>query len=538
MIMMMMLTYRLIIAIVFILFLYILIKIFKYIRYQYQMYLQLKQIPGPNSSILFNKEFHKLLTSKQPFHDIYHIINRMSDEYGQDGLFCLIRTPIQHLIVTDFSMAQKLLNNDNFLNRSMEYRFFHFLIQDNLFTCNQRTLRQNKRLLLPYFRIQSMNNFLENSKNFLKLLNENIDNCIDNNDGHYPNAGQIIDCFIVDSIGVNFFNTEFNTIRSGFKMTDWLEIVGELLSTGSMQIFNPIFLYIPFYNVLLFLSKKFTHLYYRFKIGIDQIITERIEAIIRNDNEKEDCKEQSANNDETMLDQMIRSRIIDGNITQMQEIRAQVNIICLAGYDTSKTSLSWCLYLLGHHQSIQQRLYEEIQQFYDRLNSNDEEITISNMKQLKYLDCCIYETLRLYNPASLIGRSTCRSIQLSNGWHIPKGVNIMFLFRRINRDPKYFHQPEIFNPERFLMNNDDNNKDNDNDDQGITIDHKRLTFFPFSGGIRPCIGKEYAMMQMRLFLINIIGRYKIQSLDQYGDAFNRLDFIHPSAKFPIQFQRR
>ena len=65
---MMMLTYRLIIAIVFILFLYILIKISKYIRYQYQMYLQLKQIPGPNSSILFNKEFHKLLTSKQPFH--------------------------------------------------------------------------------------------------------------------------------------------------------------------------------------------------------------------------------------------------------------------------------------------------------------------------------------------------------------------------------------------------------------------------------------------------------------------------------------
>ena len=269
-----------------------------------------------------------------------------------------------------------------------------------------------------------------------------------------------------------------------------------------------------------------------------KIITERIEAIIRNDNEKEDCKEQSANNDETMLDQMIRSRIIDGNITQMQEIRAQVNLIFLAGYDTTRTSLSWCLYLLGHHQSIQQRLYDEIQQFYDRLNSNDEEITISNMKQLKYLDCCIYETLRLYNPASLIGRSTCRSIQLSNGWHIPKGVNIMFLFRRINRDPKYFQQPEIFNPERFLMNNNDNNEDNDNDDQGITIDHKRLTFFPFSGGIRPCIGKEYAMMQMRLFLINIIGRYKIQSLDQYGDAFQPLELFHPGAQFPIQFQRR
>ena len=50
-----------------------------------------------------------------------------------------------------------------------------------------------------------MNNFLENSKNFLKLLNENIDNCIDNNDGHYPNAGQIIDCFIVDSIGGKCF---------------------------------------------------------------------------------------------------------------------------------------------------------------------------------------------------------------------------------------------------------------------------------------------------------------------------------------------
>ncbi|KAH9423947.1 Cytochrome P450 4V2 [Dermatophagoides pteronyssinus] len=524
--MMMMLTYRLIIAIVFILFLYILTKIFKYIRYQYQMYLQLKQIPGPNSSIFFDKDFHKIFTSKHPFDDIYHLINRMSDEYGQDGLFCLLRIPLSYLIVTDFSIAQKLLNNDDFLNKSFEYRYFNHFILDNF---NRRTLRQNKRQLLPYFRVQTLNNFLENSKKILKLLNENIDNCIDNNDGHYPDAGQITDSFIVDTIGENFFNTEFNTIRSGFKMTDWLEIVGEFIHTGINFTFHPL-TYFQYYESLLFYSEKLSQLYQRFEIGIGQMITNRIEAII-NDNEKEECKEQTANNNETMLDQMIRSRIIDGNITQMQEIRAQVNLIFLAGYDTTRTSLSWCLYLLGHHQSIQQRLYDEIQQFYDRLNSNDEEITISNMKQLKYLDCCIYETLRLYNPASLIGRSTCRSIQLSNGWHIPKGVNIIFLFRRINRDPKYFQQPEIFNPERFLMNNDDDRKE-------ITIDRKRLAFFPFSSGIRSCIGKEYAMMQMRLFLINIIGRYKIQSLDQYGDAFQPLELFHPGAQFPIQFQRR
>lgn len=254
---------------------------------------------------------------------------------------------------------------------------------------------------------------------------------------------------------------------------------------------------------------------------IKQIIRNRTERIV----ESGDCQ---SDDNGTLLDTIIQARMNDGKVTRMKEIQAFVNIVLLAGYDTTKTTLSWCLYLLGHHQSIQQRLHEEIRQFLDQLNERQEEITIMNMKGLKFLESCIYETLRLYPPGVVIGRRARRTVMLSNTLSIPAGVDVLFHFWRINRDPKYYKQPNVFNPERFLTD----------DHLAINQQPLRSVFFPFSGGIRSCIGREYAMMQMRLFLINIINRYELRSMDNYGDASPQMNFLHPAAQFPIQFERR
>ncbi|OTF82603.1 hypothetical protein BLA29_009887 [Euroglyphus maynei] len=129
-------SYLLIIAIIWALILYISIKLFKFFRFHYRIYPHLKQIPGPVSSWLsfLNKDVGKILTSKCPFNDFFHIINSMADKYGSDGVFRFLGPPFAHVIVTDAIIAQKLLNNDDMADKSIQYGFIRSIILDNLFT--------------------------------------------------------------------------------------------------------------------------------------------------------------------------------------------------------------------------------------------------------------------------------------------------------------------------------------------------------------------------------------------------------------------
>lgn len=149
------------------------------------------------------------------------------------------------------------------------------------------------------------------------------------------------------------------------------------------------------------------------------------------------------------------------------------------------------------------------------------------MKRLKYLDCCILEALRLYPSAPIVGRRGRSPIKLDNGIILPTHVNYLIIISKILKDPKYFHEPNRFYPERFLLNNDETKN---------WFTHS--AYFPFSAGIRMCLGREYAMMQSRMLFINLIGNYSIKSLDNYGELNPTMNVLHVPAHFPIQFEHR
>ncbi|XP_075584948.1 cytochrome P450 4c21 isoform X1 [Dermatophagoides farinae] len=513
----------LIIAIIMVSFVYTLIRFYRFFRwFEYEIYEHLKRIPDANFS--WWKIIREFLLSKDPYYNFFCIINRLADKYESVGIFRFLPKPATHIIVTDPVIARKILTSGDFLDKSMQYQLFRFLILDNLFSCNRDTLRQHKREMSPHFRMESLNFYFSNVEKYLKLLNENIDKCIDDGDGRFKDAKPIVASFIADTIGVNFFNIEFNSIGSCFKVADCVDVVDETIHVASKSLANLAIYFTHNRNLFLSLiSRRLTDVCHRLNSAVLQIITNRIKENVKTEN----CQPVSNATTTTLLDTLIRTRLNDGNVSKIEEIRAHINLILIAGYDTTKTTLTWCLYQLGHHQQIQERLYNEIRQFLNELDDNNEKITIMNMKRLKFLECCILETLRLYPPGLIIGRCGRRPLLLANGMCIPAGVNVLFNLWKMGRNPKYFKQPDMFNPERFLTDTET--------DHHISI---RAAFLPFSAGIRSCIGKEYAMMQMRLFLINIIGRYMIQSLDNYGDTIPEINMIHPAAQFPIQFQRR
>lgn len=72
------------------------------------------------------------------------------------------------------------------------------------------------------------------------------------------------------------------------------------------------------------------------------------------------------------------------------------------GQDTTAAAVSWALYLIGSHPEIQERVNEELNRIF---GNSDRSVTMADIQQMKYLECCIKEALRLYPSVAMYGRT-------------------------------------------------------------------------------------------------------------------------------------
>jgi len=122
----------------------------------------------------------------------------------------------------------------------------------------------------------------------------------------------------------------------------------------------------------------------------------------------------------------------------------QVDTFMFEG-DTTATALTWTLLLLGCHQHVQQRCYEEIQS----VCTSTGDVNIEELGKLTYLECCIKEVLRLYPSVPLITRRLSVDINIA-GHNVPTNTQVIRNIYLIHRDPEQWEDPEVFNPDRYF----------------------------------------------------------------------------------------
>ncbi|KAH7981437.1 hypothetical protein HPB49_024034 [Dermacentor silvarum] len=177
------------------------------------------------------------------------------------------------------------------------------------------------------------------------------------------------------------------------------------------------------------------------------------------------------------------------------------------GFDTTATAASFAMHLLGNHPEAQAKVHEEL----DAVFGSDRErpVTREDIAQLKYLDCVIKETLRLYPPIPAIARKLGEDLIL--GKHtIPKGtVSVIFIYF-MHRHPRFVPKPNEFIPERFLE-----------------FDKERHPFLyiPFAGGARNCIGQKFAQLEDKILLAQILRRFKVESKTRNEDLQLSLELV-------------
>jgi cytochrome P450 len=115
------------------------------------------------------------------------------------------------------------------------------------------------------------------------------------------------------------------------------------------------------------------------------------------------------------------------------------------GHDTTSAAVVWSLFILGCHQDVQQRCYEEIL----TICGPSGDVNMEELGKLTYLECCVKEILRLYPSVPFITRTLGKDANIG-GHKMPADSQVMINIYLIHRDPEQWDDPEIFNPDRLV----------------------------------------------------------------------------------------
>ncbi|XP_034017693.1 vitamin D 25-hydroxylase [Thalassophryne amazonica] len=169
-----------------------------------------------------------------------------------------------------------------------------------------------------------------------------------------------------------------------------------------------------------------------------------------------------------------------------------VGELIIAGTETTTNTLRWAMLYMALYPNIQERVHREI----DAVLTNGRAPSWEDKQKMPYVEAVLHEVLRFCNIVPLgIFRATSQEAKV-NGYTIPKGTMVITNLYSVHFDEKYWNEPEIFSPQRFLDNN------------GNFL--KREAFLPFSLGRRHCVGEQLARMEMFLFFTTVMQRFYLQ----------------------------
>ncbi|GIY42944.1 cytochrome P450 4V2 [Caerostris extrusa] len=279
-----------------------------------------------------------------------------------------------------------------------------------------------------------------------------------------------------------------------------------------------------------------------------KVITERKMDMARGN--QSDQLQQKSNSEvpkkkrKVFLELLLEQHLADPSFTE-ENVKEEVETFMFAGHDTTAMALSWTLYCLGVYPEVQKVAFEEINDIFS--DDPDRSVTREDLTRMKYMECVIKESIRLYpvvpcftrecteqfevflqtapsdnlqlhlfphsdeaffikiiishtcvQPTPSPNSLTTEIFRMPGSQGFPGSMCIIFPLM-LHRDPDVFPEPEKFKPERFFLEN--------------SKGRHPYAYIPFSAGPRNCIGQKYAMMEVKVVIANILRRFRITSLD-------------------------
>lgn len=186
-----------------------------------------------------------------------------------------------------------------------------------------------------------------------------------------------------------------------------------------------------------------------------------------------------------LLGMFLEARYDDGEPLSDDDLRAELVGMLFGGFETTASALVWTLALLDRHPDVAETVYDEI----DALGGRP--VTVTDLPTLKYTKACFDEAQRLQGGV-FFSRSPIEEDQIG-GYRIPKGSIVAVSPFALHRDPRFFPDPDRFDPSRFLNGSID-----------------KFAFIPFGAGPRHCVASNMAYIEAQFTLATIFQRYRVR----------------------------
>ncbi len=214
-----------------------------------------------------------------------------------------------------------------------------------------------------------------------------------------------------------------------------------------------------------------------------------------------------------VLSLLIQAHDNEGGISDEQLI-GHIALLFGAAHLTSAHSLTWTLFLLSQHPEVMQELHEELIQQTDGQAPRPD-----HLDSLPVLDRVLKESMRVLPASAYVQRVTSQPVELGP-FSLPHGAVVVFSQFMTHHLPELYSDPETFQPDRWK-----------------TINPSPYAYLPFGAGPRMCIGAALGMMQLKITLPAILGRYKL-SLKEGAEVNARVmsTMLFPISRVPMHVE--
>ncbi len=217
--------------------------------------------------------------------------------------------------------------------------------------------------------------------------------------------------------------------------------------------------------------------------AMDDVITRLIAARRRDMKDRGD-----------LMSHMVFATDEQGGMSDKQ-LRDELMTLIFAGHETTAHTLTWAWYLMATHLDKVAKAQHEIDEALD-----GKPIDVNDLAKLPYLEMCVKESLRRMPAVWIYGREAQEDLCLA-GYLFPKGAILAVSPLATGRSARYFEDPEAFRPERWTRE--------------FERALPRGAYVPFAAGPRVCLGKQFAMMEMRIILGTLLQNVEFNVLDGF-----------------------
>ncbi|ODN04491.1 Cytochrome P450 4C1 [Orchesella cincta] len=457
-------------------------------------------LPGPRQfPIIGGLHYFRDLTKT------FKVLHEWSALYGNifrsEGIF---NEPI--VFLNDASDVQAVLSSNHVGLVTKPVKpydaLFGQFLKNGLLISKGEYWRSHRRILSRGFTYQSYQGYAKLFSKYTKRLVEELEKLFSADDEPHQ-ISCLIHCCSLQIICASVMGLELCGNDDGRIFYESLHRYKILSSKRAM---NPILLFDFFWRMHP-LSREYNQLINTMNNITRKIIAKHKEAKetdaqIRNNNADTNYREDDIMGKKpcrSMMDEMLASDLTP------EEILIEINTVIAAGFESTSLTVHYMLFLLAlnpEHQRVCQEEIDEI--FNDPVKCRNGNLTMDGVADMKYLERCCNETLRIFPIIFMFQRKPEVAVKLDDERELPPNTTVAISPILMHNNPEYYPDPKKFQPDRFLPENN----------------RKRhpYSYLPFSAGIRNCIGMKFAIMESKAIAAYILRHFEVSTVDKIDDV--------------------